>query len=83
VTYGSGSFSGTEFTDTVTLAPGLVIQHQSIGVASTVSTMLWPLPERRSANNPFQSTGFASVDGILGYEFPNQFIELLIQPSFD
>lgn len=35
MTYGSGSFSGTEFTDTVTLAPGLVITQQSIGVAST------------------------------------------------
>ncbi|KJA23239.1 hypothetical protein HYPSUDRAFT_138000 [Hypholoma sublateritium FD-334 SS-4] len=34
VTYGSGSFSGTEFTDEVTLASGLVIQNQSIGVAS-------------------------------------------------
>ncbi|KII85701.1 hypothetical protein PLICRDRAFT_701179 [Plicaturopsis crispa FD-325 SS-3] len=34
VTYGSGSFSGTEFTDTVTLGTGLVIQKQSIGVAS-------------------------------------------------
>ncbi|KAI0766435.1 acid protease [Trametes elegans] len=35
VSYGSGSFSGTEYTDTVTLAPSLVIQNQSIGVAST------------------------------------------------
>ncbi|EPQ54402.1 acid protease [Gloeophyllum trabeum ATCC 11539] len=35
VSYGSGSFSGTEYTDTVTLAEGLVIQNQSIGVAST------------------------------------------------
>ncbi|KAH9178667.1 aspartic peptidase A1 [Lactarius sanguifluus] len=35
VTYGSGSFSGTEFTDTVTIGPGLVIPAQSIGVAST------------------------------------------------
>jgi cathepsin E len=35
VTYGSGSFSGTEFTDTVTIAPGLTIPKQSIGVAST------------------------------------------------
>ncbi|KAJ7785099.1 aspartic peptidase domain-containing protein [Mycena maculata] len=34
VSYGSGSFSGAEFTDTVTLAPGLVITKQSIGVAS-------------------------------------------------
>ncbi|GJE88453.1 pepsin-like aspartic proteases [Phanerochaete sordida] len=34
VSYGSGSFSGTEFTDTVTLGPSLVIQNQSIGVAS-------------------------------------------------
>ena len=34
VTYGSGSFSGTEFTDQVTLASGLVIPKQSIGVAS-------------------------------------------------
>jgi len=34
VSYGSGSFSGTEFTDTVTLSPGLVITDQSIGVAS-------------------------------------------------
>ncbi|KAM5544280.1 hypothetical protein V8D89_001940 [Ganoderma adspersum] len=35
VTYGSGSFSGTEFTDTVTVGPGLTITGQSIGVAST------------------------------------------------
>ncbi|KAH9486071.1 Polyporopepsin [Psilocybe cubensis] len=34
VKYGSGSFSGVEFTDTVTLASGLVIKKQSIGVAS-------------------------------------------------
>lgn len=34
VSYGSGSFSGDEFTDTVTLAPELVITGQSIGVAS-------------------------------------------------
>ncbi|KAF8588745.1 aspartic peptidase A1 [Ramaria rubella] len=34
VTYGSGDFSGTEFTDQVTLATGLVIKTQSIGVAS-------------------------------------------------
>ncbi|CAA7264889.1 unnamed protein product [Cyclocybe aegerita] len=47
VTYGSGSFSGTEFTDRVTLAAGLVIPQQSIGVAS-------------------RSSGFDSVDGILG-----------------
>ncbi|KAF9473455.1 aspartic protease [Pholiota conissans] len=37
VTYGSGSFSGMEFTDTVTLASGLVISKQSIGVASSSS----------------------------------------------
>ncbi|KAJ7040410.1 aspartic peptidase A1 [Mycena alexandri] len=37
VTYGSGSFSGTEYTDQVTLAPGLVIPQQSIGVASKSS----------------------------------------------
>nr|GAT49303.1 acid protease [Mycena chlorophos] len=37
VSYGSGSFSGTEYTDQVTLAPGLVIQNQSIGVASTAT----------------------------------------------
>ncbi|KAH9057463.1 acid protease [Lactarius vividus] len=35
VSYGSGSFSGTEFTDQVTLSPSLVIKSQSIGVAST------------------------------------------------
>jgi pepsin A len=34
VTYGSGSFSGEEFKDTVTIAPKLVIKTQSIGVAS-------------------------------------------------
>ncbi|KAJ7202750.1 family A1 protease [Mycena haematopus] len=33
VEYGSGSFSGTEYTDQVTLASGLVIAKQSIGVA--------------------------------------------------
>jgi len=37
VTYGSGSFSGTEFTDQVIIAPGLVIPRQSIGVASRSS----------------------------------------------
>jgi hypothetical protein len=34
VSYGSGSFTGTEYTDQVTLGPGLVIQKQSIGVSS-------------------------------------------------
>ncbi|GJE88426.1 acid protease [Phanerochaete sordida] len=35
VSYGSGSFTGTEYTDTVTLGPSLVIKNQSIGVASS------------------------------------------------
>ncbi|OSX56970.1 hypothetical protein POSPLADRAFT_1067980 [Postia placenta MAD-698-R-SB12] len=35
VTYGSGSFEGNEYTDTVTLASGFVIAGQSIGVATT------------------------------------------------
>ncbi|KAF5343242.1 hypothetical protein D9758_013409 [Tetrapyrgos nigripes] len=34
VSYGSGQFSGTEFTDTVDLGEDLVIQNQSIGVSS-------------------------------------------------
>ncbi|KAJ3477060.1 hypothetical protein NLI96_g10724 [Meripilus lineatus] len=34
VTYGSGSFSGNEFIDTVTLGSGLTITKQSIGVAT-------------------------------------------------
>lgn len=34
VSYGSGSFIGREWTDTVTLAPNLVINQQGIGVAS-------------------------------------------------
>ncbi|KAF8893667.1 acid protease [Gymnopilus junonius] len=34
VTYGSGFFQGSEFTDQVTIASGLVIPTQSIGVAS-------------------------------------------------
>ncbi|TCD61549.1 hypothetical protein EIP91_008260 [Steccherinum ochraceum] len=34
VSYGSGEFSGKEYTDTVTLGSGLVIKGQSIGVAS-------------------------------------------------
>ncbi|KAG2062218.1 acid protease [Suillus hirtellus] len=37
VTYSSGSFSGTEYTDTITLGTGLTIPSQSIGVASTSS----------------------------------------------
>ncbi|KAG9312016.1 acid protease [Chiua virens] len=37
VTYGSGSFSGEMWMDTVTLAPDLVIQSQSIGVASSTT----------------------------------------------
>ncbi|KDR68917.1 hypothetical protein GALMADRAFT_230964 [Galerina marginata CBS 339.88] len=35
VTYGTGSFSGTEFIDQVTLGTNLTIKQQSIGVAST------------------------------------------------
>ncbi|KAG2367624.1 aspartic proteinase [Suillus spraguei] len=35
VTYGSGSFSGTEYIDTLTLGNELTITQQSIGVAST------------------------------------------------
>ncbi|TDL23261.1 acid protease [Rickenella mellea] len=35
VTFGSGSFRGSEFTDTVTLGENLIIQNQSIGVATT------------------------------------------------
>lgn len=34
VSYGKGFFSGTEFYDTVTLTPQLIIPRQSIGVAS-------------------------------------------------
>ncbi|RDX41559.1 aspartic peptidase A1 [Lentinus brumalis] len=34
VTYGSGDFSGTEFTDTVSLGSGLTINGQSIGAAT-------------------------------------------------
>ncbi|KAI0003733.1 aspartic peptidase A1 [Russula compacta] len=33
IVYGSGKFSGVEFTDTVAIAPGIVIPQQSIGVA--------------------------------------------------
>ena len=35
VTYGSGDFSGNEFTDTVSLGGGLTITKQSIGVATS------------------------------------------------
>ncbi|KAG0703772.1 acid protease [Suillus ampliporus] len=35
VSYGSGTMSGKEYTDTVTLGSNLVIQNQSIGVASS------------------------------------------------
>ena len=37
VSYGSGSFSGEEWTDTVDLGSGLVIENQSIGVASSAT----------------------------------------------
>ncbi|TDL23166.1 acid protease [Rickenella mellea] len=37
VSYGSGSFKGSEFTDTVTLGESLTIHNQSIGVASTAT----------------------------------------------
>ncbi|KAI5120607.1 hypothetical protein M0805_008083 [Coniferiporia weirii] len=35
VTYGSGRFEGKEYNDTVTLSPDLVIEQQSIGVATS------------------------------------------------
>ncbi|EME45708.1 hypothetical protein DOTSEDRAFT_71414 [Dothistroma septosporum NZE10] len=47
VSYGSGSFSGTEYTDKVSFG-GLTVTSQSIGAASS-------------------STGFTSVDGIIGF----------------
>jgi len=34
VSYGSGFFIGEEYTDTITLAPGLAVHSQSIGVAT-------------------------------------------------
>jgi pepsin A len=37
VSYGSGSFSGNEYTDTVTFSSSLKISKQSIGVATTSS----------------------------------------------
>ena len=37
MTYGSGSFYGEEWIDTVTLGSGLVIKDQSIGVASSAT----------------------------------------------
>ncbi|KAF8141308.1 acid protease [Boletus edulis] len=37
VSYGSGSFSGEEWIDTITLSPSLVIRQQSIGVTSQAS----------------------------------------------
>ncbi|KAM3583976.1 hypothetical protein VKS41_003942 [Umbelopsis sp. WA50703] len=37
VSYGSGSFSGTEYTDSVSLGSGFTITAQSIGVASTAT----------------------------------------------
>ncbi|KAF7980823.1 hypothetical protein HWV62_36446 [Athelia sp. TMB] len=37
VSYGSGKFSGEEYTDTVTLSDDLVITKQSIGVASSAT----------------------------------------------
>ena len=37
MSYGSGNFSGEEWTDTVTLASDLVIKDQSIGVASSAT----------------------------------------------
>ena len=35
VSYGSGSFSGEEYTDQVSLGSSLVIKEQGLGVAST------------------------------------------------
>ncbi|KAJ8593943.1 acid protease [Rhizopogon salebrosus TDB-379] len=35
VGYGSGTMSGEEYTDTVTLGPNLIIQNQGVGVASS------------------------------------------------
>jgi hypothetical protein len=35
--YGSGSMRGTEYMDTVTLSPSLIITNQSIGVAKKIS----------------------------------------------
>ena len=35
VSYGSGEFEGTEYTDTVTIGGSLAITDQSIGVASS------------------------------------------------
>ncbi|KAJ7160045.1 acid protease [Mycena filopes] len=39
IKYGTGDCSGTEYTDRVTLGPGLVIENQSIGVADEATDM--------------------------------------------
>ncbi|KAG6813213.1 hypothetical protein H0H92_013100 [Tricholoma furcatifolium] len=63
VTYGSGSFSGTEYLDQVTITSGLVIANQSIGVASKVD-ILTTLLSTKQSDLP-QSSGFSGVDDTL------------------
>ncbi|KAH0591101.1 hypothetical protein H2248_001205 [Termitomyces sp. 'cryptogamus'] len=63
VSYGSGIFTGTEYTDSVTIASGLVIPSQSIGVAT--------------ASIGFEGTdgiiGIGPTDLTLGTLFPDLF----------
>ncbi|KAG6919008.1 hypothetical protein DXG01_009718 [Tephrocybe rancida] len=62
---GSPATTCTEYTDTVTLASGLVIAGQSIGVASSVSYMLDATVDSSDLSHS-QATGFDGTDGILG-----------------
>ncbi|KAF8148922.1 hypothetical protein B0H34DRAFT_679583 [Crassisporium funariophilum] len=60
------SYLGTEFTDQVTLASGLVIPEQSLGVALTVRCLPNASPDHLVYRATLQAIGFNSVNGILG-----------------
>jgi hypothetical protein len=67
VTYGSGSFSGTEYIDQVSLGDGLVIKNQSIGVASRAQGYVLVQPYAIGASmNASNVPSFTGFDGILG-----------------
>ncbi|KAG2360775.1 aspartic peptidase domain-containing protein, partial [Suillus spraguei] len=91
VEYGSGSFSGTEYIDIVTLGSGLTIPKQSIGVASTSSSFtgldgilgLGPvdLTEGTLTNSPKKSIPTVTDSLYSQGTIPQDVISIFFEPS--
>ncbi|KAG2066793.1 acid protease [Suillus decipiens] len=91
VDYGSGSFSGMEYLDTVTLGSGLTITNQSIGVATSSSGFtgvdgvlgIGPADLTESTLQNLPTTAIPTVTDKLynEYTIPHRVVGVFFEPS--